>query len=318
MIWPAGPARAAYERALARLEDRIRASGPALSTRVLAWMDALAPGDGPRWAAFTHLRSFPMLALPWWAEEGLAGAADPALQEDQAFSSMAAYFYIRLMDQVMDEPNAPERPLLPALGVFHLAFLEPYRTCFAGDHPFHDDLAALWTRSAAVTLHDAVLDDIDEGAFLAAGGRKQCAARIPVQAVLHRHGRLDRAPDWERFFERYGRWHQMENDVFDWKEDLERGRTTFFLSEARREAARGRAASATAWILRDGLRWAFERQESWWRDAVAAAEALACPPVQTYLSARKAESDGRRDRLLAAAQRFNQMATLFAPGADAT
>jgi hypothetical protein len=305
-------------RAMARLELYVRGAGPVLSGHVLPWMSGLALPGSPHWSYFIHQRGFPFLALPWWLEESIAGKVDSVFQEDLILSSMSAYYYIRLVDQIMDERDAPERALLPAAGVFLMAFLEPYRQRFPPGDPFHEQLAALWSLSAEVTLDDGMQREIDETAFRKAGGRKQCAALVPVEAVLHFHGRTDLSPAWENFFRTFGLWHQMEDDVFDWKDDIEKGRTTYLISEARRHDSAGTSAGAAAWILREGLQWAFECLEGWWADANQAAKELGCPQLQDWMVARKVEADGRREEMLGLVRKLREMTALFARAGDKT
>lgn len=268
-----------------RVTDALRGSGSTLGPRMDAWVRGLVPAGDP-WTYMLHPRSFPALRLPWLLETAAAGRADPDFQEDLIASSIAGYLYIRLMDQVMDERDAPERVLLPALNVLHLAFLEPYLRRFPVPHPFQDTLKRLWCLSADLTLRDEVHVDPDEAEYRFTTGRKNCAARIPLEAVLHRHGRDDLRGPWTRFFEAFGAWHQMEDDVLDWVVDTNLGHETFFLAEARRRAAPD--GTPGTWILGDGLPWAFDLLARWWADVRDAAGPLGSPGLETYLDQRAA------------------------------
>jgi len=314
--WPDDAAVRVFDRAHERLLARLRAAGPTLHAELSRWMERLAPDAGRPWQYFTHVRSFPILGLPWWLEVSLAGGACPGLQEDLALSSMAGYLHVRLVDQVQDAPQAPERRLLPATGVLHRIFSAPYRARFAPDHPFHRRLDLLWSASAEATLADGLAEEPDLERYLATGARKQVAARIPVEAVLAQHDRWDLAERWERFFTCYGRWHQLEDDLFDWKEDLDNGQPTLVVAEARRAVRQGHAVTPSAWMLTRGYRWGFELLDRWWPDVLSAAEPLGCPPLLDYLDERETEAGGRRSGVLAATGGLEALVGRFAGGVD--
>ncbi len=151
-----------------------------------------------------------------------------------------------------DAPGAPE--LLPALGFFHLEFIEPYLTLFPSDHRFWRDLRTVWLETADVTVHDAQLVDVDREAFEQVSARKTGAAIIPVAAVLHYLGKAESRLLWDEFVQALGRWHQMHNDIFGWRKDLAHGAATFFLSEGRRRRPDG----VEAWIVDGGFAWGMD------------------------------------------------------------
>jgi hypothetical protein len=282
------------QEAYADLDARLDAAGPVLAGELGAWIRRRAGRRAP-WEYLTDVRAFPTLRLPWFLEESLAGQADPALQGELVRSSLAGYYHIRLIDNAMDDPGAPEVRLLPALGVLHLLFEAPYRRLFPGGHPFHETLQTLWTQSGEDTLRDGLLQDFARDDFENSAARKTWAARIPMEAVLHRHGNFAARAPWMRFFECYARWHQMEDDVLDWHADLRKGRPTWFTCEARRHAPAGEAPGA--WVMGNGLSWAFGLLDGWWDEACGAAADLGSPGLEAYLRQRQEAHREARERM---------------------
>jgi hypothetical protein len=130
--------------------------------------------------------------------------------------------------------------------------------------------------------------------FIETSARKIIAARIPLAAVCHRHGRTELLDPWFRFVDLFGRWHQMLNDIAGWQNDLEHGRQTYFLSRA---PARARA-TVGAWLVRDGLTWGFAELEAWMGECIVAASDLGSPPLMAYLASRHNGVAAQRDEMM--------------------
>ncbi len=71
----------------ARLRSELRAAGPALAERALAWMAELA-GSSHLEACFTRPEAFPVLLLPWWLGKTLRRAPDMAFHADVLYSTI--------------------------------------------------------------------------------------------------------------------------------------------------------------------------------------------------------------------------------------
>ena len=80
---------------------------------------------------FCKPHAFPMLQLPWWLERTLRPAPDLALQRDLARSTMCGYYYIRMIDNVMDGHATVEPGLL---GTFKMLTGDAIRTSEMGQH----------------------------------------------------------------------------------------------------------------------------------------------------------------------------------------
>jgi len=89
---------------------------------------------------FKHPRSFPILLLPWWLEKTLHPCPDAAFQLDLVRSTINGYYYIRLIDNLMDGHATVELKLLPASFLLY-AIPDGIPTSFPPNHAFWDLLA---------------------------------------------------------------------------------------------------------------------------------------------------------------------------------
>jgi hypothetical protein len=282
-------------RAFERLEARLAVVSPTLAGRVASWTRALAHDARPE-RYFLDPSGFPLLLLPWWLEGSLAGGHDPDFGDDLVYSSVTGYLVVRLVDDLMDGDEPIEPPLIPAVIVLHgesLGALTPY---FENDHAFWDELRRWSAASAEMASVDADLSRIDRVTFERVSARKTVGAKIPLAAVAHHLGRRADLGPWLDLVDVLGRWHQMTNDVGDWARDLADGRMTYFLSEAAERA--GPDGSIGAWIVGDGLVWAYAELDDWMDALTSMASAIDSPPLTSYLEARARAASARRARLM--------------------
>ena len=275
---------ALIDSAIERLADTL-APTPVLRQRAMAWMQQLSP-TGDAAAYFRQPRAWPLLTLPIWVEESLAVAPDPAFQADLVYSSIAGYYYIRLIDDLMDHDATARLDLLPLSSVLHSEFQAGYARHFPPDHPFWPRYAELWYGAAEATVADAALTEISLAEFRAVSARKVSPGKIPVMAVLFRHDRADLLLAWFALCDALGAIVQMSDDLFDWQVDLKRPeRTTYFLSEAERQR-RGTEPRAS-WIMREGFDWGVEAVLAWLGDLRGCATALSSPALDRHLAWRQ-------------------------------
>ena len=218
---------------------------------------------------FTHPEAFPMLLLPWWMEESINGAPDTTFQAEIAYSTVCGYYFVRLLDDLMDGESPPSAPVLPAMIVLHTEFQQTYGRLFPADHPFWRSFTRYSFEAAETASADAALDSVDLDQFARVSSRKIAGAKVPLAAVGHRYGRADLLDRWSDMVDLLGRWHQMRNDVQGWVSDRERGRATYFLSEAGRRSAGGE--SVPEWVARDGLDWATQQLDGWMNELLVLA-----------------------------------------------
>jgi hypothetical protein len=272
-------------RAMARLQADLAQNAPFMAGQVYPWLKQLAGQTQPE-DYFKHPLAFPALLLPWWAERTLGKGPDIAFQSNLVYSTINGYYYIRLIDNLMDGHATIELKLLPALNFFHTRFQQAYQPYFAADHPFWTYFTATWFHSGDVTMHDAALTDINEAQFKQIAAQKICAAKIPLAAVWYRSEQLDCLTLWSHLVDLLGCWHQMHNDLFSWHRDETRQTCTYFLSEARRR--RNSDEPTVAWVAREGFAWAIAKLQSWMSELKAFAGQLRSPDLGNYLENREA------------------------------
>ena len=277
--------------AVRRLQDTLLTSSPGLAQPTIDWMVALAGGRSPE-NYFSHPLAFPTLLLPWWAAQACpAGETDVALQQEIAYSSINGYYFIRMIDNVMDGDASVDPRLLPALALFHTEFQSVYQRLFDPTHGFWVTFREAWLGSADAAVQDARMKHIPLDQFELASARKVRAALIPVAAVCHRLGCGDRIAAWSELVFRLGRWHQMQNDLFDWFKDSTHGNQTYFLSLADQQRAPGQTTAE--WVAQVGFTQACDTLRQWMQDAQAAAITLNSAPLLDDLQARSANFERR-------------------------
>lgn len=246
-----------------------------------------------------------MLLLPWWLEGCIRGMPNRRFQAELVYSTMSGYYFVRMIDDLMDGERPPEAAVLPALYVFHAEFVRSYQGLFGSADGFWDELAATWLESAEMASRDAINGAATRAQFTETSARKVVAARIPLAAVCHRHGRTDLLEPWYRFVDLFGRWHQMLNDISGWQIDLEHGRQTYFLSRA---PTRARSAVG-AWFVKEGLAAGFDELDGWMDECIAAASDLGSPPLSAYLASRRAGVVAQRDEMMRRLQPLLRLAS---------
>ncbi|KPL22561.1 MAG: hypothetical protein AMJ93_06925 [Anaerolineae bacterium SM23_84] len=283
-------------------------AGAFLARQVHDWLEAMR-GEIPPEEVYKHPLSYPMLLFPWWVEKALRQAPDFAWQTDLVYSTVNGYYAIRMIDNLMDGHATIELQILPALNFFYTEFQRPYQRYFAHEHPFWDHFTATWYASAEVTIRDARAETIDRDHFVQVTARKTCAVKIPVAAVCYRYERPDLIPPWAQLVDLFGCWHQMYNDLFDWRQDLERETHTYFLSEAERR--KKPAESVTDWVIREGFAWGIETLAAWMAQLQAMSDELGSPDALAYLKTREAMLSERQKIVVAGLQSAAQLLTLL-------
>jgi hypothetical protein len=250
---------------------------------------------------FLHEQSLAILGLPWWLEESLRGRVDAEFQADLMFSTINAYFFTRMLDDIMDG-HAIERATMPALYPFHTRFVRPYQKYFEHGSAFWGEFERILMLTVEAVSGEASLAAVTAEHFLCFSARKQAAAAIPMAAVCARYGRPEMLAPWESVLTSFARWHQMRDDVMDWKSDLEAGQPTWLLTEA--ELRRGAGEPVAAWMGREGYRWARGVMEGWIAETLEAAHELQSPALIGYLNRRNQHFSRQIGRMIATAEAF--------------
>lgn len=272
--------------ARARLGARMEELTPGLAGPAATWIASLS-ANGPA-GYFTHPSAYPMLLLPWWLDVSIGRSPDLALQGEVVYSSVCGYYFVRLIDDLMDDRSGPPSAVLPALIVFHTEFVRAYHRLFPSDHPFWPSFVGSSYAAAETAAIDASLAHIGRDDFLRYSSRKVAGAKIPLAAVAHHHRRSELIDPWSEVADAIGRWHQMRNDVIGWPRDLAAGRITYLLSEALRHS--DDEQSVAEWIASRGLAWAQAELSEWMEQALSTARRLGSPGLVAYLDQRRREA----------------------------
>jgi hypothetical protein len=156
-------------------------------------------------------------------------------------------------------------------------------------------------------MHDASLQGSNEALFRQVAAQKVCAARIPVAAVCYRNERPDLIGAWFPVVDLLGCWHQMLNDLLDWRKDMGHHNQTYFLSEAGRRKAEDEPVAA--WVIREGFAWGCDLLHAWMAELKERAQHLPSADLLAYLEARDALFSEREAQIQAG---FQNVARLLA------
>lgn len=285
---------AVIARAFGRLQQTLRAAGPTIAERTHAWMDSMG-GTDRQVERYKHPLSYPMLLLPWWAEKLLQDPPDFGRQTGLAYSTICGYYAIRLIDNLMDGHGTVEADVLPVLHVLAGEFQTTYQRSFAALHGFWELFREVWYRTAEATLRDSSAMAIDRAHFTAATAHKTEAVIIPMAAVCYEYSRADLIAPWAAIVDTFGCWHQMCNDLYDWRKDLELGTTTYLLSEAERRRASDEPM--IAWVAREGFEWAMCTLDEWMAELKDRAQTIGSRDLLAYLQTRDQMLRDRATRL---------------------
>jgi hypothetical protein len=276
--------RSAFENLRAELT---RSNCVFLFDHVWPWMTRLSGSSRPE-DYYLKLRSAPILLLPWWLERSFTAAPDEDFQRDVIYATINKYYFVRLVDDVMDGHGA-DPVVLPMLSIWDAQFQFIYSRHFAPDHLFWEYFHQTLRRTAAVTAQEATITTLDRTTFLDCAAAKSCGATIAMMAVCCRYDRVDIFPFWLRFWEAFASWNQMRDDLFDWQRDIKGGISSYLLSEGERQKEPGE--SLENWFVREGFAWVTELLREWTRDMKEAASHLDSPVVDQYVALRATDLD---------------------------
>ena len=250
---------------------------------------------------FLHSQSLAILGFPWWLEESLCGAANPSFQADMMFSTINAYYFTRMLDDMMDG-HAIERAAMPALYPFHLRFMRPYQKYFDYSSAFWCEFERILMITVEAVAGEASLEKITEEDFIRFSARKPAAAVIPLAAVCVHYGRIDMLAPWESVLTSFARWHQMRDDIMDWNSDMQAGQPSWLLTEAARRRNAGEPVAA--WMGREGFRWAKNVMDRRINETLEAASELKSQPLLSYIEQRNELFSKQIGNMIATADAF--------------
>jgi hypothetical protein len=185
-------------------------------------------------------------------------------QHDLVYSSVNGYYFIRMLDNVMDGHGTAEKELLAMSAFFHLEFQSTYQRYFEARHPFWTSFQKYWLQAADAVSRETQVRQMDFRGFQEIAVNKLAAGKIPLTAVHYELKQRTNLGGWLAFFDRLAEWWQFADDLMDWHRDYSRGACTYLLCEAtRRKQA---AESVHDWIVREGFQWGIDTLTQWMRD----------------------------------------------------
>ncbi len=282
------------EAATDRLLSEVETYFPSIQDMTQQWVKKLSASEHPA-EYYKALEANPILLLPWWAGKKLNPCPDQDFHADLAYSTISIYYFVRIIDNIVDREQTVETLMLPLLGFLHTQWQYTFQRYFEYGHPFWDYFRQTWFEAWEITIRDSRLQQIERETFLQTSSQKSHAATIPIAAVLYRHQNPQAIKDWRAFFRCFQYFHQMHNDLFGWIKDLRHQAITYFLSEAARR--KRPEESIPHWIVREGFEWGMGEVSLFFGQTREAAALLSNRDLELYLDAREALIEEQADRM---------------------
>ncbi|HYG59161.1 MAG TPA: class 1 isoprenoid biosynthesis enzyme [Symbiobacteriaceae bacterium] len=236
--------------AWSRLEEHLAALAPPLCHQAAALLRNMAARNRAADAAgyFDHPDTYPTpQIIAWIGERYLPN--EPHFVERILESALWLYLYIRLQDDILDDPHARREGLLLGNICVERGFGGLYRL-LPDSEAFQQEAGAAWSAFSAATAWEKAEHWGRPAPFAASDldrlGEKFAAIRLPVAAILCRAGCADLLEPYARVLQHLGTAVQMTNDLHNWEEDRSAGNFTYFLTLAGTDPARAVAGGAAA------------------------------------------------------------------------
>ncbi|MEO7142767.1 MAG: hypothetical protein ABI165_04615, partial [Bryobacteraceae bacterium] len=255
---------------------------PHSASEIIQWIDKQSGDDAPE-DCFRGLKAH-FLLMPWFLEMRMRGDVNCEFQRDLVYSSINAYYFVRLLDNISDGHSPGDLRLLPLVALFHSNFQAAYSVWFEPRSLFWEYFNRLWIGMADATVLHSGIRAFSESDFVAVSSQKIAAVKIPVAAVCVHYQRPDLLGSWLDFYDRFACFHEMLDDFCDWHADLAHGRSSFLLSEAARRKDSGE--SMEAYLLRGGLEAGYSKMEGWLGETRSFASRLDSELLNRYLQYR--------------------------------
>lgn len=274
------PLREPILAAGAALERAIAEELPGLSAGARGWLRALTTTGRPA-DYFLHPRRFPVVRLPFWAVEDRP--PDPALLADVVRSTMAGYWFVRLVDDSVDREARAPLELLPLSAFLHTEFEGGFRRHFPATSPFWPVFRQRWLRLAdatAITGAAPTAEDLFERATATIG-----AAVIPLRALTLAAGVAERFEPWAAAVDGLAPAEQLLDDLVDWQSDHDRHQPNILLAEGARRVG---PDALPGWVVREGFRWGLDQARHAIDRVELAVAGLGSAPLSEFLRGRRA------------------------------
>jgi hypothetical protein len=270
-------------QAIARIRGDLVRLAPHSAAEMSSWIDRHSEPGTPE-ESFRGLKAH-FLLIPWFLEIRLRGHIDREFQRELVYSSLNAYYFVRLLDNISDGHSAGDLLLLPMAALFHSNFQSAYSAWFKPHSPFWKYFNRLWIGMADATVRNSRTCTFSEQDFVAVSSQKIAAVEIPVAAVCFRYGNPGLLGPWIDFYNCFACSHEMLDDLCDWHSDLVSGRSSFLLSEVKRRKAP--AESIAAYMVRAGLAAGYDKIIGWLEEAAGMARGLDSDLLEAFVQYRR-------------------------------
>ncbi len=214
-------ASARYSAFVKSLPEPLRGQAKALAK-------ALAPGSGSLVEHYGAVEAYPLLRFPLWLEEKYIG--DKLFSESDGYgldavcASLYGYLYIRIQDNVIDEPELFNKDFLLLGNEYVREFFSAYHMLFPPGSPFWGYLRRYWLATANNTLWERqecggkirVFGDED----LARVGGKLEGGKISMAALCILAGREVDIARYGPVMDNLNIASQLHNDAVSFVKDL--------------------------------------------------------------------------------------------------
>lgn len=224
-----------------RIEEKLTALPKPLSQQAADLLQYMANRNRATGAKgyFEHHDSYPTPQLiTWMGECYLPG--EPRFVERILEAALWLFLYIRIQDDILDDASTQRDLLLLGNICVQQGFAELYRL-LPEDKTFQAEVEAAWLAFSAATALEKINHWGNISPFtdqdLDLLGEKFAAIRLPISAILCRAGRADLILSYAQVLQNLGTAVQMTNDLNNWREDLEVGNFTYFLTQAGNDPA---------------------------------------------------------------------------------
>lgn len=253
-----------------------------LQARVAHYPPALQALAQRHFASINHGQYFsapdaaPLLYLPMWAAPSLPTDTLLPILEAAAL----AYAYVRLQDNVLDEPGSASDADLLLLGN---AYLWDAWQLWPTAPEFQKAARDAWLRFSAATMEERSQLSTDRPyaeADFVAHAAKVAMAEIPLYAALYQSGQWEKAGHVPALVHALGVAYGYFNDVRGYRRDIASHSRTFLLAQV--PSDHPEQALRTGPFLEDALSTAMQ----WHERAIPHAEKIGMPPFLLYTTER--------------------------------
>jgi hypothetical protein len=283
-----GALKAIVAECLDQLRRELVCWSPLSAPEIQAWMARQNAPDPPE-LSFSRLKAH-FLLIPRFLELSIRGSADPEFQRQLVYSSLNAYYFARLLDNVADGQAPENASLLPMAAFFHYNFQTVYARCFELDSPFWACFRRLWIGMADVTVWASRSSMFSESDLRNATAGRIAAVKIPVAAVCFRYGRKDLLDRWFEFYDAFCCAHELLDDLIDCFSDIAAGRASYLLSETNRHRRFGETIES--YLLRGGLEQGYAAVLEWLAEAQRLAEPLESELLMKFVQTWRSRVEG--------------------------